>query len=522
MKSLHTLLHRLPAIAAAAIITATAQAQTQDSLWFQSSAPGHPVRSYYIGRYDSIALMQGSGNIEGVLLRMYSKKAYNGYRDLPLQNVVGKGYSGRIYFSNPGNRLWDISEAKYYPAKMTINTTGGASIDSKENYVGCDVTIEDSYNPEWNLSAPGKIRGRGNSSWLWYDKKPYRIKFTKKQSVMGLDKNKDWVLLANYRDPTDMMNTFVFCMGEGEQLPYTNHTRYVEVTLNGEDIGLYQLTEQVEQAKSRVNINSKRGLLLSLDVDDGPQDSPHATDNFWSQTYNMPVCVKCPKDPDSLTVDSAKRELNALEQAIKSGNYNIVSQALDIDQFIKYMLIQELIFNVEVAAPRSMYLFKDTIEGDKWHMGPLWDFDAGYDFDWSYMKTGHGYFDRYNVTVLGTKPATQTGTYGSTNKFFTDLWKVPQFVQDVKRVWAAMKPRIVSEYWQETLRYSKGCEDALKRDAEIWPITKTGQSNDDWSWWGWGDNDDDEDELDPIEQTEEMGKWIANRVNYLDGIVNNY
>ena len=152
--------------------------------------------------------------------------------------------------------------AKYRVAKMQITTDGQQAVDSKEkaDYRNCTIKIE-SDTAAWNYEGRGRIRGRGNSTWIWYPKKPYRIKLDEKASVLGLDANKDWVLLANYRDPTHLMNTFVFEMGYGLNMPFTNHTRYVEVTLNGDYIGLYQLTEQIEVGKSRVDIGKKKGWL---------------------------------------------------------------------------------------------------------------------------------------------------------------------------------------------------------------------------------------------------------------------
>ena len=186
--------------------------------------------------------------------------------------------------------------ARYMVARMDISVDGGKEITSKrkEDYLDCTIKIE-SDTAAWNYEGRGRIRGRGNSTWLWYEKKPYRIKLDEKAEILGLAAEKDWVLLANYRDPTHLMNTFVFEMGAGLGIPYPNHSRYVEVTINGDYKGLYQLTEQVEQGKNRVNIDKKKGWLLSLDVDDGPQESPAADDNFWSKTYFMPVCVKSPE-----------------------------------------------------------------------------------------------------------------------------------------------------------------------------------------------------------------------------------
>lgn len=49
-----------------------------------------------------------------------------------------------------------------------------------------------------------------SSTWLWYEKKPYRIELDQKSEILGLKEDKDWVLLANYRAPTFLMNAFAF------------------------------------------------------------------------------------------------------------------------------------------------------------------------------------------------------------------------------------------------------------------------------------------------------------------------
>ena len=57
-----------------------------------------------------------------------------------------------------------------------------------------------------------------------------------------------------------------------------------------------QITEQIKQGKHAVDVSDGKGVLIALDVDDGPANSPNATDNFWSSVYELPVCVKYPDD----------------------------------------------------------------------------------------------------------------------------------------------------------------------------------------------------------------------------------
>ena len=360
---------------------------------------------------------------------------------------------------------------KYQVFQLYVTTNDGSDVISKEVYTDCHIALN-AQGAYTSFSANAKIRGRGNSSFLWYDKKPYRLKLDQKHKMLGMDKAKSWVLLANYRDVTDLMNTFVFEMGRWMGLPYTNHTRYVELLLNGEYVGLYQLTEQVQQNKNRVAVSDERGILITLDVDDGPDEQPNATDNFWSTVYRMPVAVKYPDDEafTENTVDSVQTELAVLEQAIKSKDYEQVKQLLDIPSFIKYLQIQEFIYNVELSAPRSIYMHKDG--NGPWVMGPLWDFDAGYDFDWGDMYTGHTFFADFTETVMGSNPLKRNGNYHYVPQFFTDLFGCREFVEQYKEQWLQVKDSIVTHAWDECMKYvgEWRASGALDREFARWPL----------------------------------------------------
>ena len=367
-----------------------------------------------------------------------------------------------------------LTETKdpYKIFQLYITTKDGQDITSKETYTDAHLSLnaQESFT---SYSANIQMRGRGNSSFLWYDKKPYRIKLNDKHKVLGLDKAKSWVLLANYRDVTDIMNTFVFEMGRDLGLPYTNHTRYVELFLNGDYKGIYQLTEQVQQNKNRVAVSDEHGILIALDVDDGPGENPYANDNFWSSVYRMPVCVKYPDDERWTvnTVDSVRNVFAELETAIKNKDYTQVQKLLDVPSFIKYLLIQEFVYNVELSAPRSIYMHKD---GDgPWVMGPLWDFDAGYDFDWSNMYTGHTFFKDFTETVMGSNPLKRNGNYSYVPQFFTDLFACKEFVKAYKAQWAAVKDTIVTHAWNESMKYVEQMREsgALDREFQRWPIS---------------------------------------------------
>ena len=387
----------------------------------------------------------------------------------------------------------------YKVFQLYVTTNDGQDVTSREEYAPCHISLngQGSFS---NFSATGGIRGRGNSSWSWYDKKPYRIKLDEKHKILGLDKAKSWVLLANYRDVTDLMNTYVFETGQWLGLPFTNHTRYVELYLNGEYRGVYQLTEQIQQGKNRVNVSDERGILLSLDVDDGPGESPYANDNFYSKVYRMPAAVKFPKDEFATanTVDSVRTEFAKLEQAIKNKDYAQVEQLLDIPSFIKYLQLQAFVYNVELSAPRSIYLHKD---GDgKWVMGPLWDFDGAYDFDWNNMYTGHTFFSNYKETVMGTNPLKRNGNYNYVPQFFTDLFGCREFVEQYKAQWASVSDSIVTRNWEVMEKYIQNLNRGpMTRESKRWPLGGKEFRT----------------------EMEKMHQWLIDRCKYMTNLIEN-
>lgn len=408
-----------------------------------------------------------------------------------------------------------VVSAAHAVAVMDITTENGAPIKGKdkEHYVNCTITV-DHPDDQWDYTGTGRIRGRGNSTWEWYDKKPYRIKLDEKASIVGLAAEKDWVLLANFRDPTHMMNTFVFELGHVMGMPYTNHSRYMEVTLNGEYIGLYQLTEQIEQGKNRVAVDDVEGVLIALDVDDGPEHSS-SKDNFWSEIYQMPVCVKFPEDID---VTGIKKDFAQLESAILSirkskGNaaaikagMDKVRELLDVQSFIDFLIIQELVYNVELAAPRSMYMHKD--KGGKWVMGPLWDFDAGFDFDWGTMTDGHHFFEDYREYVLGPDPIHHAGSYW-VPEFFTDMFRSDEFCEEFIARWEEISPLIMTEVWANTEKYINAAENAMVRNSQRWPIYFPSDS---WP----------QEEINFATEIANMYSWLSYRVSHLTPIFNRY
>lgn len=385
-------------------------------------------------------------------------------------------------------------------------------------YSPCTIEIAGNELYEDLSVASAKIRLRGNSTRLWYDKKPYRIKFDAKTSVLGLDANKDWVLLANYRDQSKFMNAIAFDMARYMgNFAFVNANRFVEVEINGDYKGVYQLTEQIEQAKSRVNIGTG-GVLLSLDQDDGPELSPNATNNFYSKIYGMPVAVKYPKNATTEQLENIATDFAKLEQAIANNDYDNVQNLLDVESFIDFILLQEITRNVELEAPRSMYLYKD--DSGKYHMGPVWDFDGGFGYSWD--EDTKEYFTS-QTWILGSKNPSKSpynciatekndwnmcaGTNMRFNDydgnaipgFFVNLFANETFLNTYKTRWESLKASILDIVFSKLDSYISQSAQALENDAQRWPPIRRYDV-----------------------ETQSLKNWLTERIEKYSSVLKNY
>jgi len=395
----------------------------------------------------------------------------------------------------------------YGLAAIDIVTDGEVEVDSKDpaDYRPCTVTV-DGGGVFADFEGRAQIRGRGNSTWLWYPKKPYRIKFDESVPMLGMETNRDWVLLADYRDVTHMMNNVGFTLAHVLGIPYTNHSRYATVTLNGEDLGLYMVTEQVERGGNRVDIDRSGGLLLALDINDGPADEPLATNNFYSEVIRMAVAVKNPANPNDVQLDYARSEFAKLEHAIVELDYDKVSSLMDVSSMVDYLIVQEAIANVELdnnPSARSVYINRDL--NGKWTMGPVWDCDGGFSYNWGDMYDswgwGHTYFESYRTLILGSQPFTGRDAYGAgPSPFFSFMFGMPEFVKAFKQRWAEKRDEMLETVVANIDATYDVIATSMRADCMLWGISN----------------------YNPAEEVSKLRRWLNDRFDYLDAVIAAY
>lgn len=156
-----------------------------------------------------------------------------------------------------------------------MNFTDGAPSKKDDGYMPCAVSTDGDDTAELISNADAKIKIRGNST-AGGEKKPYRIKFTSKQPMLGLNggkKFKSWVLLADCFDYSMSRNYFILQASKIFTNVYSSDCRYVNLYFDGKYKGVYLLAEQTQVNKNRVNVDEKSvdisadtGYLLEADT----------------------------------------------------------------------------------------------------------------------------------------------------------------------------------------------------------------------------------------------------------------
>lgn len=259
---------------------------------------------------------------------------------------------------------------------VSIHVVNNEEPYDKENELRSFVSII-SENGSKLLKDSAGVRLRGNASQS-FPKKPYRIKFDKKYNVLNAPaKAKKWTLINNYGDKTLMRNQLAFELSRRFGMPYTPFCAYVDVLVNGEYKGCYQLCDQIEVQKNRVNIVEMSPEDISGEALTGGyliEADAYANQeiNMFYSTNGTGVTIKSP-DEDEITAE----QYNYIQNAFSYMEQNW-RETLDTKTFLKHFLVGEMSGNTDTYW--SVYFYKHR-GNDTIYTGPVWDFDLAFEND---------------------------------------------------------------------------------------------------------------------------------------------
>lgn len=340
-----------------------------------------------------------------------------------------------------------------------INTENYVPIIDKETKIPASLYIDSSMSEKFeNLGTAESpleltIKGRGNASWL-YHKKPYKIKFEKKQAPLGLTKSKHFALLpeVNVRAITSYWG---FDLGRALGMMWAPEFQPVELILNGNYEGLYMLIESIKIQEGRVDIYEQPeenvdpetipgGWLIEIDnyQDDFQIVLNESTDKIIRITH---------KSPEVLSDAQRGWLTDEFNDIIYRLNNDDIfeptwTDRIDIHSLAQYFVVSELQGNKD-AYTGSFYFHKDSGEDSKWIAGPLWDLDyATYGEEWMFNS-------REDIQVHLIKQAL----------------RYPIFLNEIKKVWEMVTPELMEKQFARLRTISDIVTPVIEKDKIRWP-----------------------------------------------------
>lgn len=379
----------------------------------------------------------------------------------------------------------DVSRLTNLP-HVYINTFNGRAITSKTNYV---------YARMWYVYENDsvafydslEVRGRGNSTW-GLAKKPYKLKFHQKEKFLGKGyaKTKKWVLLANHGDKTLIRNAVTMAMGERVGLKFNPAAKFVDLTINDQYVGNYQISDQIDVRAHRVNISEQdypvpegaditggylfeadgSGDFHTYDYWDNDAQRTLPPDGFHT-AYGIPVRIHYPEadELEQQQVDYSRKFLDAFEQRLFADNFADPLEGyrayVDSASLANWYLCTEMSGNVD--GMYSTYFYKER-QDNHIFWGPLWDYDIAYNND---NRT-----DRWANSSDTEQQMMADASYGNVKLWVQRMWTDPWFARLVNRRFREEVDGGIEEYLNKQIDSLTTLLDAsVQLNYERWGIS---------------------------------------------------
>jgi spore coat protein CotH len=316
---------------------------------------------------------------------------------------VSRGFR-YVRYIGPNNARCNIAEVEFYgyegegdntvfyrPTNLptvSIHIENNAEPYDKVNELPCMVTLIPADANDTIKTKAATVRLRGNAS-MSFPKKPYRIKFEKKHHVFGSPASaKKWTLINNYGDKTLMRNILAFETSRRLDMEYTPFCQAVDVFVNGEYKGCYQLCDQIERDKDRVAVEKMDATCINGDELTGGyfvevDAYAQGEDNYFYSDRGNPVTIKYPSSKDIMPEQTnyITNHFNTMERSLFAYNFNTpmgYKRYLDLDSFLRFFIVGEFTGNTDTFWSVNLYKRR----GDEhFYAGPVWDFDLAFEND---------------------------------------------------------------------------------------------------------------------------------------------
>lgn len=377
-------------------------------------------------------------------------------------SIYHRHESRRIKFTKPFVEV--LFDSTNLPIVM-INTNGNARRLSKSDAIKVGVTIIDKGKGGINYADTlmhlgqhvdyegfAEMRFRGHSSLIRSAKKSYSINLITengegkdKARLLGMKKSSKWCLRAVHSDGTLMRDVLTNELARN-YFSYVPSDRYCELVVDDVYHGVYLLSERVTKDRLKLKKSDSDDDQLSggylIEKDRGndfrsnypPRDSKG--NNIGTRGVAFQIVYPKPKNRTDEQMDFIKRELAEAENAIESANYEQYSKCIDVEEFVNYLLVEEIAYNAD-AYRMSLKVYKSP-QTDGLFKLALWDCDYTYG---NYSDSNYVRYDMWQYQL----PYAYSDTLQYPVFWWNQLMKDSVFANKVKEQYLLMREHEYSE-----------------------------------------------------------------------------
>lgn len=322
----------------------------------------------------------------------------------------------------PKNAFWNsVNSFNNKVPVIYISTKGNTIVNEPKVPSIIQIQLGDTIVFRSNIG----IEYRGSTSFRLFDQKSYGFELRDANNedtdsvLMDFPKQSDFILYAPANDKSLIRNVLIYDLSNQINM-YASRTKFVQLNVDGEYLGVYVLMEKIKRDKNRVNISKLTttdnegttltgGYILKIDKSAGDNtligwdaDAVYTESQSFRSAYDPSgnKIIFTPYGPkksvetyymyeypkfDAIT-ESQKKYLQAYIQdfenvLLSDGFANPItgySKYIDINSFIDFLILNEFAYNPD-AYRLSTFMNKER--SGKLKMGPIWDFNIGFGND---------------------------------------------------------------------------------------------------------------------------------------------
>jgi hypothetical protein len=344
-----------------------------------------------------------------------------------------------------------------------------------------DGTLDDIASRPRSYEGAIEIEGRGNSS-ASNPKQSYGVEThgddgdAADVALLGLPAESDWVLYAPYNDKTLLRDKLAYDLGRtlGRYAP---RSRFVEVVLNGDYVGVYVLLEKIKRSKHRVDLPKVAARAADGDITGGYIIKREGGGD-WDEN-GQPAGIQSRRgtpwdfhEPKRSKITAEQRAylqqyIDDFEDAMEpdDGFADRYPERIDVASFVDVVVVTELSRNVD-GYRKSAYFAKDRDrDGGRLHAGPIWDYNLAFgNADYCGAEQTSGFQFERDPEIRGCYDEEEVAPW------WKQLAEDPAFARAVRCRWEALRQGVLADDALVTRidGYAAQLAVAEPRDNAVW------------------------------------------------------